>query len=235
MWKAALASFALCLSAAPAIAQSNDLLRSDLPLWGDYGDQDVWPHSFAAEADFGCLSLLSGRYRLVLFSFDDEGRRPDDDEVAWVEFQNRSIFHCVMGFADAEGPTGPTFDSRPAFLIDLQPDRPDNNLFALQVGLRGGSEYWLLRRRLGEAGGSFDLLGPECPERLERRAHLATVFRTDYCAAAVKSDVVDMAKAAALRPAIGELTYSGPEALRDGGAETSRVLQSERDAGADAP
>lgn len=225
MRKAALASIALCLSAAPAFAQSNDLLRSDLPLWGDYDDQNVWPHSFVAGVDFGCVYWLSGRYRRVLFSFDHEGRRPGDDEVAWVEFQNRGIFHCAMGLADADGPTGPTSNARFAFLIDLQPDRPDNDLFALQVGLRGGSEYWLLRRRLAETGGAFDLLGAECPERLERRAELATVFRTDYCATAAKSDVIDMAKAAALRPAIGELIYSGPEELGDDPAETSAGLQ----------
>lgn len=190
-------------------------IRSDVPLWGDYQDQSVWPHSFEDGEDFGCVSIIDGRYGRWLLDGDATApalEMPDD----WIDFTNPGIFHCSlsMSIRSAEAPDAPTTPET-AFLIELgEVSKTDpRRLFALQIGMLGGSEYWLMSAPAGpnRVGQSYDILDVQCPSRrIERRARFNTVFRTTYCAVNDRDALIAAARKALARPPVARLAFASP-------------------------
>jgi hypothetical protein len=196
------------ISAAPTNAQDDvapaeDLIHSDLPLYGDETD-DKWPRSFAnAEGgEFGCVSRVSfGDWRLRRSGEDDE------DSDSWYRIRNYGAFHCFALVANAYGRKDlPRTDSRSSFFVLLGQAR-GVELWVLQMGGRPGSDYLLLARKPGEGMvASFDVLQQDCPKRNRRKGNSIDILRTDYCSINSKSELVRLAQRMARLKPLGTLT-----------------------------
>ncbi|MBU1272641.1 MAG: hypothetical protein KJ728_06245 [Alphaproteobacteria bacterium] len=187
----------------PAQAQT---LRSDTPLWTyqNEPDQGLYPQHFTDAVSFGCsIPLQLGVYR--------RDWNADGEDDAFVRLQNYGVFHCALLYgeaydrADAEA----AFEDH-AWLIMLdesrRPDGRADQLLALQIGVRAGSRYVLLRRRGNELSAPLEELDWKCPADAEHRKARLDIWVQDSCVIASKADLRRVARAAAGRPIIATWT-----------------------------
>ncbi len=176
---------ALAASVASANAQTEDaaqkfedLIHSDLPLIGD--DVEIWPKSFSNPdtGEFGCQSrIIYGDW--VLRAADD----PDGADPLWYGFSNYGVFHCFsLVSKGGEREELSRAELRPAHFINLG-SSGGVELWALQIGVRPGSDYLLLSRKPAPDGISeFTVLQRKCPARNIRDAGAMDALLTKYCA-----------------------------------------------------
>ncbi len=194
-------ALAAALLAAPAVAQSPPL-RSDLPLWSG-SEANVYPQHFADDDSFGCASIVrSGLWRWV---------EPDGETSQWLLFRNRGAIHCAFDVTRGEAETGfETAIGDTAFFVRLGEVRlgaRTTELFALQLGFRGGSEYVLLSApRTRDVRLRFAVLDSACrPSR--RLSEPADVWASDYCVVRTRAALLAVARAAALRAPTATLEF----------------------------
>ena len=205
---ALVATLLAVLSATPALAQDNDLIHSDAPLWKP-GSDKVSPSHFVDGDSFGCAHRMKlGVWRYTETASDAEAHSVEDD--TWYRFTSYGVFHCWMNVSMGYEP-GKFMDSRPGFLIELG-DMGGKQLWAFQVGARPGSDYLLLARSASDrAIDRFEVLQRECSKAQLRGGPSLDILMTRYCAINSQEDMVALARRMAKRPPVGVMAFEREE------------------------
>lgn len=212
-WIGALLCIALVGASAHATVQdaepaADDLIHSDLPLFGDDFEQK-WPRGFTGgDGGFGCESRVQfGDWRLSSRDSDDQG------EATWLAIRNYGVFHCFAAIGTAserdELAQAP-FDY--GFFIELgtiDSGTEWRELWALQIGSRPRSEYILLERPNQGDGPveMFTVLQRDCPPQNVRDAGQMSILVTRYCAINSRGELMRLARRMAARPPLGTLHF----------------------------
>jgi hypothetical protein len=186
-------------------------LRSDSPLWTYQYERDagLYPEAFTDKDSFGCsVPLRLGVYRRIPATSTTDDRF--DDEVSFVRIENYGVFHCALlyGEADDRADADKAFEDH-AWLIVLdkvrRPDGGEDELLALQIGVRNGSRYELFRRRASDLSAPLEELDWRCPATAEHRVAHLDIWVQDSCVVSSKSDLRGVARSAARRPILATL------------------------------
>lgn len=184
---------------------ADDLLHSDLPIFGRGADNE-WPQHFYDDESFGCTSRVA---------FGDWIFRKSDaeveDDVLWYRFSNYGAFHCWANtFRASERAELDGADFYASFFVFLGSTRvngSDIELWTVQIGARPGSDYLLLSR--GPAEGlieKFNVLQAACPRSNVRDAGSLEILLTRYCVVNSRNELIRLARRMAQRPPLGTLT-----------------------------
>ena len=197
--------FAPSVSGQSLDEMADDILHSDLPIFGRGGDNE-WPQHFYDDDSFGCTS----RVAFGDWVFRERGAESDGD-VQWYRFSNYGVFHCwANAFRAYERASLEGADFYPsffAFLGSTSVDGSDIELWTVQIGARPGSQYLLLSRSPAEGLiETFTVLQTECPRANVRDGGSLDILLTRYCAVDSRSELVRLARRMAQRPALGTLT-----------------------------
>jgi hypothetical protein len=205
---ALVAALLAVFSATPALAQDNDLIHSDAPLWKP-GSDKVSPSHFTDGDSFGCVHRMKlGVWRYTETASGAEEDFAEDD--TWYRFTNYGVFHCWMNVSVGYEP-GKFMDSRPGFLIALG-DMGGKQLWAFQLGARPGSDYLLLARPVGDGPiDRFEVLQRECSKAQLRGGPSLDILITRYCAINSQEEMTAMARRMAKRPPLGVMTFERGE------------------------
>lgn len=194
----------LMFSGTAASAQQ-PLFRSDLPLFTQA--DELWPRSFWDDEGFGCSSIIH---------FGDYVSRADNefDQDVWWRFVNYGVFHCALIFSDAsERDWLNQADHSYAWLVPLgdviSPEGEPLELFALQIGTRGGSEYLFLARPVEQGVNEWRVLDAECPRGAMRETDALDIWGTAYCAIDSARTLRAMARTAGRRPSAYTFAWVG--------------------------
>jgi hypothetical protein len=205
------AVFVAALLFAPAVKgqsvdeMADDLLHSDLPIFGRGGDNE-WPQHFSDDDSFGCTSRVGfGDWALRKHGAENE------DDVRWYRFSNYGVFHCWANTYRASERAGlDGADFQPTFFALLGSatiDETDVELWAVQIGAKPGSEYLLLSRNAAQGViEKFDVLQVACPRSNVRDAGSLDILSTRYCAVSSRSELIRLARRMAQRPPLGTLS-----------------------------
>lgn len=204
----------LATSLAPLSANAQELIHSDLPLWG-YGDRkQMWPRSLDDEGGFGCAhNMKLGDWKLTI---SEPGQEPD---VRWFRFELYGAIHCFLNVQEADERGGlDAAQVRHAFLVDLGAAKAGQrpvDIWALQLGTRPGSDYLLLASdpERGTAEG-FRVLQARCPQANLREGEPIDILITSYCSVGSQAELKALAHRMAKLDPLGELALaaapSGP-------------------------
>jgi hypothetical protein len=199
-----------CMLPAAALAQSepeeiaNDVVHADLPL---FTDDSLEPRRIDLEGTFGCGTRVNfGDWKLV----EHDGYGADTE---WYRFANHGVFHCAAVISSSyERDQLARNDARLGYFVhvaDTKAEGRDIELWALQLGMRPGSDYLLLAREPKDGLiESFDVLQTACPEGHLREVEIDS-FLTGYCSINTRSAFVNFARSMLALPARGVLTYVG--------------------------
>ena len=197
--------FAPSVSGQSLDEMADDILHSDLPIFGRGGDNE-WPQHFYDDDSFGCTS----RVAFGDWVFRERGAESDGD-VQWYRFSNYGVFHCwantFRAYERASLEGADFYPSFFAFLGSTSVDGSDIELWTVQIGARPGSQYLLLSRSQAEGLiETFTVLQTECPRANVRDGGSLDILLTRYCAVDSRSELVRLARRMAQRPALGTLT-----------------------------
>mgnify|MGYP001212044267 FL=1 len=184
---------------------ADDLLHSDLPIFGRGGDNE-WPQHFYDGDSFGCTS----RVAFGDWVFRERGAEVEDD-VLWYRFSNYGVFHCWANiFRAYERSRLDGADFHPsffAFLCSTSVNGSDIELWTVQIGARPGSQYLLLSRDPAEGLiEKFNVLQTACPRANVRDAGSLDILVTRYCAVNSRGELIRLARRMVQRPPLGTLT-----------------------------
>jgi len=189
-----------------------ELIHSDLPLWTSQREA-MWPRAFYEGDSFGCQT----RVRYGDWRFDET--EPGGDPL-WYRFANYGVNHCFALVRDArERGELATAQSDPSFFIELGTARGRNGpveLWALQRGVRPGSNYLLLART--PAAGpvaAFEVLQRACPRASMRGGTNLSILLTGYCAVESREALIQLARRMARLPPLGRLVLADPTSPED--------------------
>ncbi|CAN5287913.1 hypothetical protein BH09PSE1_BH09PSE1_25500 [soil metagenome] len=185
-------------------AQAQEL-RSDSPLW-TYRferDADLYPEAFFDAGSFGCaIPMRLGVYRRV----------PKDDEAeeSFVRIDNYGVFHCALIYGEASDheDAAEAFEDHAWLVVLGQTPRAgsgEDELIALQIGVRHGSRYALFRRPANNTTAPLEELDWRCPRTAERRTAHLDIWVQDACVISSKAELRGIARAAARRPILSTL------------------------------
>jgi hypothetical protein len=192
----------ICALAGTAQAQE---LRSDSPLWTYRFERapGIYPEHFYDGESFGCTIPM----RLGVYHRVPTGEETDE---SFVRIDNYGAFHCALIYGEA----GQREDAEDAFedhawLIVLgrtpHPGGGEDELIALQIGVRNGSRYALFRRPVRNTTTPLEELDWRCPRTAERRTATLDVWIQDVCVISSKAELRGIARAAARRPILSTL------------------------------
>jgi len=203
----------LCLvsagqDATEEIGPSHDLIHSDLPIFAAESP-DKWPqHTSFDNGSFGCSSRVRfGDWTLRLIEDDGE------QQLTWMRIRNYGAFHCfaMVQIASKRGKLAQA-TVQYSFFVRMRPANGDSpELWALQLGGRPGSDYYLLSRKtLPGLVTEFAVLRSTCPDAAVRKIEL-DMLSTRYCAINSKDDLLALAERMVGRKPLGTLTFvKGP-------------------------
>jgi hypothetical protein len=189
---------------------ARDVIHSDLPLFSA-ATAEVWPRAFSNDSSFGCASRAS---------FGDWALRETDEEpgdaAQWYRIGNYGVFHCFAVVATADERRAlDGADSKPAYFVllgTIRTTRGETELWALQIGVRPGSEYLLLSRPPGQDPiRAFNVLQSQCPRPNIRDAGALGILLTRYCVANSRAELIALARRMARRPPRATLAFVDDE------------------------
>lgn len=186
---------------------ANDLLHSDLPLFGRGGENE-WPRRFRTEDDMGCASRLA----LGDWSFRQQGI----SGVLWYRFSLHEGFGCWANTSRSSSRDKlRAADTQQSFFIrlgNISVDGTELELWTIQIGARPGSQYLLLSRPPTKGlVDSFTVLQAECPRASVRDGGLLDILLTRYCAVSSRGELIRLARRMAKLPPLGTLTRVSDE------------------------
>ncbi|WP_066812825.1 hypothetical protein [Sphingomonas asaccharolytica] len=184
---------------------AEDLIHADLPLYGN-DFNEMWPRHIDDDGEIGCQSRVAfGTWRLGRAK---EADADDEERTEWYRIANYGVFHCTSLVATAEERKDLSEAAgRFSFFVLIEKAK-DHELWAIQEGMRPGSDYILLSRKPdGAIIKRFDVLQRDCPRESIRRIKSIDVFLTGYCAINSRSDLVALARRMARLPPLGQLTF----------------------------
>ena len=192
--------------ASPASAQ--DLIHSDLPLWSERHAEQIWPKAFVDGLSFGCA------YNIQLGDWKFTGAAPSF-LGEWLRFDTIGVESCAFLVGEGErqdGLDGAT--SKPAFLIDLGASETGQSgvgIWALQVGMRPGSDYLLLTSvASAKPVARFRILPVHCPATNRRFGESLAHLDNSYCAIGSRAELTALARQMAKLEPVGELKFVAP-------------------------
>jgi hypothetical protein len=169
-------------------------IHSNLPLYG-FDWEGTWPRSFFSEDEFGCTSRVGfGDWHFVPAASNHR------EEDAWERFDNYGVFHCaaVMRRAGdrADLETAPWEYGLIVRIGKARHRSTDWELWALQRGMRAGSDYTLLAReaKTGDLVDEFQVLQQHCPRGMLMEAKGFDVWITRYCAIDSRAELLSLAR-----------------------------------------
>lgn len=184
-------------------AQAEDL-RSDSPLWTYQFERapGLYPEHFTDAESFGCsIPMRLGVYHRI----------PKDAEAggSFVRIDNYGVFHCALVYGEAyDREDAETAFENHAWMVVLgktpRADGGEDELIALQIGVRNGSRYALFRRNANTMG-PLEELDWRCPRTAERRTARLDIWVQDACVISSKAELRGIARAAARRPVLATL------------------------------
>jgi hypothetical protein len=183
----------------------SDLIHSDLPLY-TFEWEELWPLAVREEGSFGCASRVSfGDWHFAPATTNQYA-----DEI-WIRAENYGVFHCAAIFYFDDQQSGlEKANSSLGFFVQLgKADLGDQEweLWAIQKGMRPGSEYTLLARQPGgDVVKQFVMLQQDCSEHFLREAGDFDGWPTRYCAINNREDLFDMAARMLRLPHAGTLS-----------------------------
>jgi hypothetical protein len=184
---------------------ADDLLHSDLPLFGHGGDNE-WPQHFNDGDSFGCTSRVAFGDWVFRKRNDAE-----EDYVLWYRFSNYGVFHCWANtFRANERSKLDGANFHPSFFVLLgrtSVSGQDVELWTIQVGARPGSDYVLLSRApVHGLIETFTVLQTACPRANVREGGSLDILLSRYCAVNSRGELSRLARRMARRPPLGTLT-----------------------------
>ena len=186
-----------------------ELLHSNLPLYS-FDWEEFWPRSFSDGESFGCSSRVDfGDWQIT------DSSTATDEDVSWMRITNYGVFHCAAYFGEGyERAELENADPDIGYFVklgEIQQAGGTRELWAIQRGVRPGSEYMLLAREPGgEIIDSFVILQQRCPENAIRELEDGMdVWMTRYCAINSRDDLLSLAEAMLNLPPIGQMTRVG--------------------------
>jgi len=196
------AVLAIALACGVLGAAEAQSLRSDSPLWtyDTEPDPGLYPEHFTDAESFGCATP----FRLGIYR---SAGGMDDTYPSYMRIDNYGVFHCALIFGTAEDleDAEKAFEDH-AWLIVLgtqkRPGGGEDELLALQIGVRAGSEYMIFKRRKDVMSPTLEELDWRCPVGVERRTARLDIWVQDVCVISTKADLRRIANAAARRPAV---------------------------------
>ncbi len=183
---------------------ADDLVHSDLPIFGRGGDNE-WPQHFVSDDSFGCTSRIDyGDWH-----FRKSGSKDEDDGL-WYRFSNYGAIHCWTNtFRAYERSRLDGADFHPSFFVLLGTTSVSGSeieLWTVQIGSRPGSDYLLLSRAPAEALiTKFNVLQSACPPANVRDVGSLDILLTRYCAINSRSELLGLARRMAQLPPLGTL------------------------------
>jgi len=206
---------ATCVNAEPVDEMANDLLHSDLPIFGQGGDNE-WPQHVYFEDTFGCSSRIAfGDWAIRDANADEEG------EAYWYRFQNYGVFHCWANTQRAQQRERlDGAEVHPSFFVFLGESRVgerDIELWTIQIGVVPGSEYLLLSRSPDDGQiKEFTVLRVVCPRANVRDAGALDILLTRYCSVDSRAELLRLARSMAQLPRLGTMTHIPPDGEPEG-------------------
>ncbi len=178
-----------------------DLVHSDVPLWGA-GGVNFWPqHFYDEDGSFGCIhNLKMGDWKLA-------GRH---DEPDWYRLRNYGAFHChIMVQYDFERANLGFSDVKYSAMIQLPATSASGQeLWVMQMGGRPGSDYMLLMREADKKLiTSFTVLQTRCSEEDVREGPELDSLATRYCAINSQERLIEFAQEMSELPPLGQLEF----------------------------
>ena len=184
----------------------DDLIHSDLPLYGLEGD-DMWPRGMVGLKDsFGCESRVAfGDWQFQSNPIDEDSRS------WWIRVSNYGVIHCLANFfkADAREELDDGDLTRGYFVRIGEEERggKTHELWVMQQGWLPGSNYVLLAREPEQVlVKKFTMLQSRCPRGAMRRAETLTGWVTDYCVINSREDMLSPARDMLALEPLGTLT-----------------------------
>ena len=189
-----------------------DLIHSDVPLWTSQREM-MWPRAFYDSDSFGCQT----RVRYGDWRFEEGGM---DADSVWYRFHNYGVNHCFALVQESrERAELAAARPDPSFFIELGTARGRNGpveLWALQRGVRPGSEYLLLARApAAGAIAAFDVLQRACPRDRMRGGMNLSILLTGYCAIDSREELIQLARRMARLPPLGRIALAEPISGQD--------------------
>ena len=224
---ACLCAVILAAKAIPALAEDRrhpseryeQLVRSDVPLWG-FEHPELWPKSISDDGpliSFGCRSPVAfGDWNIL--------RDDDDSEASWLRLTNYGVFHCAL-IHQASDERGSLAGSQGSYAFavrigSFEKRSKSIELWALQIGVLGGSEYMLLSREPSEdIITRFKVLQRRCRSQHIRRGPSLDIFGTEYCAINSKGEMIAFAKRMAGLPPLGTMEWRGEDGQEEIGSD----------------
>jgi hypothetical protein len=169
-------------------------IHSSLPLYSFDWDE-MWPRHFSSEGELGCASRIAfGDWRF------DPTEANEYEEEGWERFSNYGVIHCAAVMRSAEDRAG--LEAAPwefGFFVRLGKARHRSvewELWALQKGIRPGSDYTLLAREAKKEGlvEEFRVLQQICPRGRVLQARGFDVWSTRYCAIDSRAELLSLAR-----------------------------------------
>ncbi|MGD9714760.1 MAG: hypothetical protein AB7V46_22270 [Thermomicrobiales bacterium] len=189
-------------------------IHSSLPLYS-FEWNDLWPRSFIDGDEFGCTSRIGfGDWRFTPAQINEQ------EEEGWYRFSNYGVFHCAAIMRDAgERAELVTAQWDYGFFVRLGTARQGSTeweLWALQRGVRPGSDYTLLAREANTSGliVEFRVLQQRCPRDMIREVRGFDVWGTRYCAVESRAELRSLARRMLRFPATGTIARA-PEVERE--------------------
>ena len=182
-----------------------ETIHSSLPLY-TFAWEDLWPRSFSDGDSFGCVSQVGfGDWRFAPAEGNGQGQE------AWYRFANYGVFHCAAILRRADERAGleaARWDY--GHFVRLGSARHRSTaweLWALQWGMRPGSNYTLLAREANSTGliVEFRVLQQRCPRSMIREVRGLDVWSTRYCAVDSRAELLSLARRMLHLPAIGTI------------------------------
>jgi len=189
-------------------------IHSSLPLY-TFDWNDLWPRSFVDGDGFGCMSRIEfGDWRFTPAQINEQ------EEEGWYRFSNYGVFHCAAIIRDAsERAELGVAQWDYGYLVRLGNARHRSTeweLWALQRGVRPGSDYTLLAREASTSGliVEFRVLQQRCPRGMMREVRGFDVWSTRYCAVESRAELLSLARRMLRFPAMGTIARA-PEVERE--------------------
>ena len=198
------------LSVLSASASCAELVRSDVPMWSEV-DDGVWPHGIVDDKTIGHGSIfMLGDWRRVDRTCSAPETSPDCE--SWLRLEIASVFHG--GFSIDAAETRGNLDNstgRSSLIVELRSGRRGLNLYAIQLGFMGGSEYWIASAPNRSPITNLSLLDARCDDAgsyaHRRSAKFQSHWLTTYCVVQSKRALHLMSEAAINRPPIATLEW----------------------------
>jgi len=190
----------------------NVQVRSDVPFWSE-SDPSVWPRRFETGESFGTMTMFKpGDWQLI-----ENGACEGSTSACspWLRLELVGAFHGFFHWQMAEDRDAlAAGESKRAFIIPLDSDDSRlAHLYAVQLGMLGGSEYIFVSLTVvgDQPVTRMTVLAPDCGKGngTAIRQGPPSAWISKYCVVHTRAALVRLARDALNRAPLGRLEWVG--------------------------